>query len=154
MRELKILFDESHPFELDKIKPLGNVVGLYFIFTKDTEIQYPFKKSRLLYIGMSERSTNSISKRLSGHFDGTSKNLGLLNYRKVDQLLFTFISFEMLRGFWEHRIEDLESYFILDFVDKYGVYPICNNKSGSEVRRKILTAEFKIDWNYFGKSHE
>ena len=85
---------------------------------------------------------------------GTSKNLGLANYRKVDQLLFTFISIEMLRRFWEHRVEDLESYFILDFVSKYGVYPICNNKSGFEVQRKTLTTEFNIDWEYFEKSHE
>lgn len=148
-RKLRIFFDEPSLFELENIRPLGTIIGLYFIFTKHTEIQYPFKKSRLLYIGMSERKTNSISKRLHGHFDGTSKNLGLANYRKVDPLLFTFISFEMLRPFWAYRVEDLESYFILDFVSKYGVYPICNNKSGFDVQRKIMTAEFNIDWEHF-----
>jgi hypothetical protein len=55
----------------------------------------------------------------------------------------------MLRKFWSNRIEDLESYFILDFVEKYGVYPICNNKSGYEILDKKLKANFIIDWQYF-----
>ena len=124
-------------------------MGLYFIFTSETFIQYPFQKSRLLYIGMSEKKTNSIGSRLTGHFEGKSKNLGLVNYRKVDPLLFTFINFEMLRKFWNHRIEDLESYFILDFVEKYGVYPICNNKSGFEILEKKVEEDFIINWKYF-----
>jgi hypothetical protein len=55
----------------------------------------------------------------------------------------------MLRKSWNYGIEDLESYFILDFVDKYGVYPICNNKSGYEILDKKLKADFIIDWPYF-----
>jgi hypothetical protein len=98
---------------------------------------------------MSEKRTNSIGSRLIGHFEGKSKNLGLVNYRKVGQLHFTFINFEMIRKFWEHRIEDLESYFILDFVEKYGVYPICNNKSGFEILEKKVEDDFIIDWKYF-----
>ena len=98
---------------------------------------------------MSEKKTNSMGGRLAGHFEGKSKNLGLVNYRKTKQLFFTYINFEMLRKFWNHRIEDLESYFILDFVDKYGVYPICNNKSGYEILNKKLNANFIIDWPYF-----
>lgn len=72
-----------------------------------------------------------------------------MNYRKVGQLKFTVINFEMLKSFWEHRIEDLESYFLLDFVEKYGVYPICNNKSGLEIMEKQIIANFVIDWKYF-----
>ena len=83
---------------------------------------------------MSEK-TNSIGKRLSGHYDGTSGNEGLLNYRKTDGLYFTYLNFEMLKKTWGYRIEDLESYFILDFMDKYGVYPLCNNKSGFEIKK-------------------
>ncbi len=98
---------------------------------------------------MSEKKTNSIGSRLTGHFEGKSKNLGLVNYRKVGPLKFTIINFEMLKGFWEYRIEDLESYFILDFVENYGVYPICNNKSGFEILGKKINANFVIDWNYF-----
>ena len=134
---------------MQNIKPLAGLTGLYFIFSEKTKINYPFKKSRLLYIGMSEKKTNSIGSRLAGHFDGKSKNIGLVNYRKIEQLFFTYIDFDMLRSFWNHRVEDLESYFILDFVENYGVYPICNNKSGFEILNKTLEASFKIDWKYF-----
>jgi len=149
VNEFKIYFDSSKTFEIQNIKPLSGLVGLYFIFSSDIEIQYPFKKSKLLYIGMSEKKTNSIGTRLTGHFEGKSKNLGLVNYRKVEQLNFTIINFEMLRNLWEYRIEDLESFFILDFVENYGVYPICNNKSGFEILNKKLKANFSIDWKYF-----
>jgi hypothetical protein len=147
--EFKIYFDEPKFFEIKNIQPLTGTIGLYFIFTKQTQIQYPFKKSRLIYIGMSEKTTNSIGSRLTSHFEGKSNNVGLRNYRKVDQLFFTFIHFEMLRKFWDFRIENLEAYFIFDFVEKYGVYPICNNKSGFEVLSKTINAYFIIEWTYF-----
>lgn len=147
--DIKIFFDQPKSFELQNIKALMGLTGLYFIFTEKTKIQYPFKKSRLLYIGMSEKKTNSMSNRLNGHFSGKSKNLGLVNYRKVEPLHFTYINFEMLRDVWDYSIEDLESYFILDFVEKFGVYPICNNKSGFEILDKEISANFKIDWQYF-----
>ncbi len=62
-KELEIFFDIPKSFEIQNIKPLIHLVGLYFIFTKNTQIQYPFKKSRLIYIGMSEKKTNSIGSR-------------------------------------------------------------------------------------------
>jgi hypothetical protein len=151
MKTIKIFFDKPKAFEPGNIKPLAGIMGLYFIFLPKTEIQYPFKKSRLIYIGMSEKKTNSIGKRLSDHFDGKSGNPGLVNYRKVEPLYFTYINFEMLKKFWGHRIEDLESYFILDFVNHYGVYPICNNKTGFEILKSDLTIELEIDWPYFEK---
>lgn len=147
--EVTIYFDSPKLFEANNIKPLNGITGLYFIFSQSIEIQYPFQKSKLLYIGMSERRTNSIGNRLLGHFDGKSKNLGLVNYRKVEPLFFTYINFEMLKSLWQFRIEDLESYFILDFVEQFGVYPICNNKSGFEIQQQTLTSSFKIDWKYF-----
>lgn len=147
--ELKIFFDRPKTFVMQNIRPLKGLTGLYFIFNDKTKIQYPFKQSRLLYIGMSEKKTNSMESRLTGHFEGKSKNLGLVNYRKTEQLFFTYINFEMLRNFWNYRIEDLESYFILDFVEKHGVYPICNNKSGYDILDKKLDANFIIDWQYF-----
>ncbi|MBU2652543.1 MAG: hypothetical protein KKA81_16585 [Bacteroidetes bacterium] len=147
--EVTIYFDSPKLFEANNIKPLNGITGLYFIFSQSIEIQYPFQKSKLLYIGMSERRTNSIGNRLLGHFDGKSKNLGLVNYRKVEPLFFTYINFEMLKNLWQFRIEDLESYFILDFVEQFGVYPICNNKSGFEIQHQTLTSSFKIDWKYF-----
>jgi len=149
MQTLKINFDTPKQFELSNIKPLNGIVGLYFIFTNNLLIQYPFRKSRLLYIGMSEKKTNSMGSRLTGHFGGKSKNVGLVNYRKFEPLFFTYINFEMLKSFWQLRIEDLESYFILNFVENFGVYPICNNKTGFEVLNNILKVDISIDWNYF-----
>ena len=147
--EVTIFFDSPKPFELANIKPLNGIAGLYFIFSQSIDIQYPFEKSKLLYIGMSEKKTNSISSRLSGHFDGKSKNIGLTNYRKIEPLLFTYINFEMLQNIWHFRIEDLESYFLLNFVEHFGVYPICNNKTGFEILNNTLSTSFKIDWDYF-----
>lgn len=147
--EITIFFDSPKSFELSNIKPLRGIAGLYFIFSQSIDIQYPFEKSKLLYIGMSERKTNSIASRLSGHFDGKSKNIGLTNYRKIEPLLFTYINFEMLQNIWHFRIEDLESYFLLNFVEHFGVYPICNNKTGFEILNNTLSTSFKIDWDYF-----
>ena len=154
MTQYKINFDKRQDFELRNIKPLMGICGLYFIFLKETEIPYPFGTSRLIYIGMSEKKTNSIGKRLSGHYDGTSGNEGLLNYRKTEGLYFTYFNFEMLKRIWSYRIEDLESYFILDFLDKYGIYPICNNKSGFEIKKYDIPITLEIDWKYFEKEKD
>jgi hypothetical protein len=148
-KEISIYFDEPKSFEPTNTKALGGIVGLYFIFTQKTFIQYPFDTSRLIYIGMSERKTNSIGNRLSGHFEGKSKNIGLVNYRRIEPLLFTYINFDVLKYNWNFRIEDLESYFILNFVEKFGVYPICNNKTGAEIHGSELNVNLIIDWRYF-----
>lgn len=153
MNQYKISFDQYKEFNPDNIKPLMGVRGLYFLFLKKTEIPYPFRKSKLIYIGMSEKKTNSIGKRLLGHHDGSSGNEGLLNYEKMEGLYFTYLNFEMLKHIWKFRIEDLESYFILNFVNRYGVYPICNNKTGFEVLKKDITSNFEIDWEYFEKEN-
>ncbi|OGR47537.1 MAG: hypothetical protein A2X34_02995 [Elusimicrobia bacterium GWC2_51_8] len=151
MREIKFFFDRHQCFALKNIKPLAGICGLYFIFLEKTDIQYPFGKSRLIYIGMSEKKTNSIGKRLSDHYDGISGNQGLVNYRSVEQLNFTYLNFAMLKDLWSYSIEDLESYFILDFVEKFGVYPICNNKTGFEVQKRDIDLRLLIDWKYFDK---
>lgn len=148
-KSIKLFFDSPKLFDPNNIKTVNGLIGIYFIFSKSTQIQYPYNKSRLLYIGMSEKMTNSMGKRLMGHFEGTSKNLGLINYNKVDSLFFTYFNFELLRKFWNYSIEDLESYFILDFVNQFGVYPICNNRSGYDIQNKQLIAELVIDWTYF-----
>ncbi len=149
MKTVRIFFDEAMAFEPGNVKLLSGVSGLYFISLTETEIRYPFGGSRLIYIGMSEKRTNSIGKRLSDHYDGKSGNPGLVNYRKLELLLFTYINFEMLRQVWDYRIEDLESYFILDFVKRYGVYPICNNKTGFEILKNDVQIELDIDWAFF-----
>jgi hypothetical protein len=147
--QLKIFFDNPMIFNPENIRPLNGIAGLYFIFSKSLDINYPFQQSKLLYIGMSEKRTNSIGSRLLGHFDGKSKNVGLQSYRKATELYFTYINFDLLKSRWDYRIEDLESYFILDFVEKFGVYPICNNKSGLDIMSNNIKIHFNIDWNYF-----
>jgi hypothetical protein len=149
---VNIYFDKPMSFEASNIKPLNGIIGLYFIFTSSIQIQYPFNKSNLLYIGMSEKKTNSIGSRLIGHFEGKSRNIGLVSYRKIEPLWFTYINIEMLKNIWKFRVEDLESYFILNFVEHFGVYPICNNKTGFEILNNTLNTEFKIDWEYFNKA--
>lgn len=149
MKDVKIFFDEGRKFEPRNIKPLVGIAGLYLIYNKTLEIQYPFGKSKLIYIGMSEKKTNSIGKRLQGHFEGTSGNEGLVSYAKVNEVLFTYINFEMLKRTWSQSIEALESYFILDFVKQYGVYPICNNKSGYDILKKDLQRNLIINWKHF-----
>lgn len=149
---LNIYFDKPQIFEPARFEPLSGVTGLYFIFCEKMQFQYPFGMSKLLYIGMSEKRTNSIGKRLLGHYDGSSGNTGLTSYRKADLLLFTFLNFVMLKNCWKHRVEDLESYFINDFVRNYGVYPVCNNKTGFEIIEKEV--HLIIDWQYFSKQEE
>lgn len=146
---VNVFFDSPKPFESGNINSLNGVTGLYFIFGSTIRIQYPFDKSRLLYIGMSEKKTNSIGNRLIGHFGGKSRNLGLISYRKVEPLWFTYINFEVLRNFWVYGVADLESYFIVSFVEKFGVYPICNNKTGLDIMKNTIETQFLIDWNYF-----
>lgn len=147
--QLKINFDAPIDFELKKISPLNKVCGLYFIFLPSRKISYPYKESRLIYIGMSEKITNSIAGRLQNHYEGRSGNFGLKNYRETDGLKFTYINFESVKNFWPKRIEDFESAFILDFVKHYGVYPICNNKTGFPDLSEELSKLLEIDWNYF-----
>ena len=97
---LTIFFDNPMTFNPENIRPLNGIAGLYFIFSKSIDIKYPNRQSKLLYIGMSEKKTNSIGSRLLGHFDGKSKNFGLQNYRKVTDLYFTYINFDLLRSRW------------------------------------------------------
>ena len=146
---IQIFFDKGQLFESKNIKPLMGLAGLYFIYNSEIEIRYPFDKSRLIYIGMSEKKTNSIGKRLLGHLDGTSRNEGILSYNKVNPLYFTYINFEMLRKQWSLNVESLESFFILDFVKTFGVYPICNNKSGYNILSMDLDIGIKINWENF-----
>ena len=149
MKDIKIFFAEPKEFIQQNIESLTGITGLYFIFLKTSKIKYPFKNSRLIYIGMSEKRTNSIGNRLTNHYNGKSGNVGLANYRKAEKLFFTHINFEMIKEIWKPSIEDLESYFILDFVENYGVYPICNNKTGFEILNRDLEIKLDIDWHYF-----
>lgn len=145
---IKIFFDNPKLLTTDNLSVLQGITGLYFIFTQNIDIQYPFEKSKLIYIGMSEKRTNSIKKRLSGHLDGIN-NVGLKNYGKVDTLFFTYLNFDILKDLWNLKIEDLETYFLHNFVKNYGVSPICNNKLNSAILRENLPIKLDIDWKYF-----
>ena len=145
---IKIFFDNPKLLATDNLSILQGITGLYFIFTKSIYIQYPFEKSKLIYIGMSEKRTTSIKKRLSGHLDGIS-NVGLRNYGQADTLFFTYLNFDILKEMWNLKIEDLETYFLHSFVKKYGVSPICNNKLNSAILSENLPMKLEIDWKYF-----
>lgn len=149
MNSITISFNDPVDFSLENIKPLMGICGLYLIFNEKMLVQYPFACSYLIYIGMSEKKTNSIGMRLSNHFEGKSNNFGLMNYNKVNNLKFTYLNFEIFKNIWKYRIEDFESYFINDFVKNYGVYPICNNKTGFEVMKIKQDINIIIDWKYF-----
>lgn len=151
MKKYVIHFDESKKLEPRNLKNLIGICGLYFIFLNKYEIQYPFSKSRLIYIGMSEKRTNSIGKRLAQHYTGESGNTGLYNYKKLDELYFTYLNFEIFKNLWIYRIEDLENYFILDFLKSYGAYPICNGKAGTEIIQKEIDLVIEINWKFFEK---
>jgi len=128
---------------------LDGVIGLYFIALSKSVIPYPYRDSQLIYIGMSEKPSNSIATRLGDHFDGNSGNLGLVNYRVREPLVFTHLNFNAMLSSWSQRVEDLESYFIQDFVARYGVYPICNNRTGFPDFSIEKTSQFEIDWPHF-----
>ena len=146
MSSFKINFDRFKEFSSNESNILSNIVGLYFIKVNNLLISYPFKQSTLIYIGMSEKKTNGIGKRLHDHFNGKSGNEGLFNYIKKRGATFTYINFDILKDFWKFSIEDLESYFILDFLKHYGSYPICNNKTGfSELPKRY----FEINWSVY-----
>ena len=149
MSSFKINFDSLRNFKSSEIRPLSKVVGLYFITTNNTLIPYPFKKSKLIYIGMSEKKTNGIGARLNEHLNGQSGNMGLYNYSKNIKISFTYLNFDIIKNFWKLPIEDLESYFILDFLKNYGGYPICNNKTGFPDFSRLKKEYFIIDWCFY-----
>ncbi len=144
-----INFDLCKSYEPRNFEGLAQITGLYFIALRETRIPYPYRKSRLIYIGMSERKTNGIGSRLGEHYTGRSRNHGLSNYSKVEGLCFTYLNFEAVKNIWTNRVEDLESYLLLDFVENYGVYPICNNKSTYPESRIDTINMLSVSWDCF-----
>ncbi len=146
----KIHFPSLKELTSREISFIGDkVIGLYFIKSKDYNISYPFKSSKLIYIGMSEKRTNSIKARIKDHLTGVSNNKGLFNYQKKSKTYFTYLNFDSLQSIWSKSIEDLESFFILDFLKKYGNYPICNNKSGFPDLSDVPENYLDIDWSFY-----
>ena len=125
------------------------MVGLYFIRLADLRIQYPFRESRLIYVGMSESKQNSVRRRLRAHLTGQSGNYGIRNYAARHKARFTHHSFQLLRNLGATSLYEIESFFLSDFLRVHGAFPICNNQSGVNVVQPMITEEVTVDWEHF-----
>ncbi|MBU4502189.1 MAG: hypothetical protein KKA79_06335 [Nanoarchaeota archaeon] len=137
-------------FDLNNFSAIVGSIGLYFIFLDDLLIPYPFKESKLIYIGMSESRANSIGNRLRDHIAGRSNNAGIMGYYKKWDLSFTYLDYEFLKQVFEKDIEFIETFFLEDFANYFGVYPICNNRRGSFNKEERFNDFPQIDWEFFG----
>jgi hypothetical protein len=148
MKIKKITFQRAYKLTEAYINPLKGYVGLYFIYTENLLIPYPFSECKLIYIGKSDSKQYSIGKRLRDHLSG-SGNLAVHNYARDYKICFTYLNFEIFKSFWRKSIEELENYFINDFLEKFGCYPLCNNRSSFEVGRQTSHVQLEIDWDFF-----
>jgi hypothetical protein len=144
-----IRFLEEYPFDEVSTRSTRGLAGLYFIYASDAVIPYPFKLSRLIYIGMSESKQNSIGNRVRDHQSGQSGNPGLTNYIEQRGAKFTYLSFDFLNILGIPTVAELEGSFLRDFLKEHGAYPICNNQSGIELRAPLLLPPFLIEWCHF-----
>jgi hypothetical protein len=142
-----INFETQREFTLRNFESLAKKAGCYVIFTKDFMIPYPHKNSRVIYIGVSKKTTNGIKSRLESHYSGV--NRGIKNYMEQKGLLFTYIETDWLSKIISAKADALESYLILDFAEKYGCYPICNNRSEGDLRTQGINLNIDINWGDF-----
>ncbi len=147
--EITIRFIEDRSLDDLSIRLVRGIVGLYFIYVPELEIDYPFASSSLVYIGMSESSQNSIGNRLRDHASGQSGNPGLTNYIKTKGARFTYLTYDFLSLLQIPSVAELEGAFLRSFISKFGCYPICNNQSGIEFRGEFAAIEFDVDWGPF-----
>ncbi len=152
--EMIIRFDKDRysKFELENFNSLTGLVGLYFISVPQLSIPYPFKKSSLIYIGMSESRINSIGNRLKDHISGRSSNKGILGYSSKWPTMFTYLEWDYLKHFFPDRtVEVMEGRFLDEFSKEFGTYPICNNKRGELLgyAEEAKELSFEIDWKFF-----
>lgn len=134
--------------EID-FRAVKGLVGLYFIYLVDQRISYPFRPSRVIYIGMSESKSNSIGNRLRDHKSGQSGNPGLTNYISIGATRFTYLDYEFLNVLGEYGVLQLEGIFLRNFCDSHGSQPICNNQAGIELASAAPSIHVEIDWGYF-----
>ncbi|MDV2495723.1 MAG: GIY-YIG nuclease family protein [bacterium] len=150
MKQMEISFTDSYTLSQTNISATRGFTGLYFIFLEETRIMYPFDKLRLIYIGMSESVQNSIGNRLVSHKSGKSGNLAIMNYAKEHNARFTYLTWNFLKVLGHDSINDIESYFIIDFVRKYGSQPICNNQSNFDpTGNPLFDMHIDILWGFF-----
>lgn len=150
MNTFKVGFFEHYPFEETSIRLVQGTTGLYFIYLNQLQIPYPFRSSRLIYIGMSESKQNSIGNRLRAHKSGQSGNRAIANYTARHDVRFTYHSLDMLKTLGTENVVELESFFLADFLTEHGAYPICNNQSGTAFPETTLTRNtLSIGWDFF-----
>jgi hypothetical protein len=145
---LKIRFSELYPLSAATARFADGAVGVYFLGIADgLGIGYPFKKSRLIYIGMSASRQNSIGKRLQAHLSGRSGNVALFNYAKVRPVVFSYFGNEVLSALGVCPVPEIEGFFLREFESVHGAYPICNNQSSAAGPASALKhAALKVDW--------
>ena len=149
-KPLTINFLEKHKLDDQSVRLVQGTIGLYFIFLKDLEISYPFKLSRLIYIGMSESIQNSIGNRLRAHLTGQSGNKAISNYSTSYTVFFTTHTIQLLKILGTDNLFELESFFLSDFHRIHGSFPICNNQSGvSFPETQLSEKNIEVLWNYF-----
>lgn len=146
---MKILFTKTYNLREQEIKFVRGAVGIYFIYLLDMEIPYPFQASRLIYIGMSESKQNSLSMRLRGHLTGQSGNLGISNYAKSYTVKFTYYSADVLKTYGNDNVYDHESFFLTNFLEQHGSYPICNGQAGHQLSDDSKALSASVDWTFF-----
>ncbi|CAN1724752.1 GIY-YIG domain-containing protein [Hyphomicrobium sp. 1Nfss2.1] len=146
---MPIIFAKTYNLREQEVKFVQGVAGIYFIFLEAVAITYPFATSRLIYIGMSESRQNSIAMRLRSHLTGQSGNLGIANYAKAYSVKFTFYSADVLRSYGSDNIFDMESFFLSNFLEVHGSYPICNGQAGHQLSVTGQKPSASIDWAFF-----
>ncbi len=146
---MNIIFTRTYNLREQEVKFVQGVAGIYFIFLTDLRIAYPFQSSGLIYIGMSESKQNSIAMRLRGHLTGQSGNVGIANYAKSHKVKFTSYSAEVLRNYGNDNLFDVESFFLSDFLEKHGSFPICNGQAGHQLSETGRQLTAKVDWDFF-----
>src|SRR5260370_27450264 len=150
MAHFSIGFYNHHDLDETSVRLVQGTVGLYFIYLVPLTISYPFKSSRLIYIGMSDSRQNSIGNRLKAHRTGQSGNIAITNYAARYPVRFTYHPLEVLRSFGTDNVLELESFFLTSFLQEFGAYPICNNQSGvSFPFTRLNTEEIAVDWRAF-----
>ena len=146
---MRIIFTKNYNLSEQEVKFVRGVAGIYFIFLTNVRIEYPFCPSGLIYIGMSESKQNSIAMRLRGHLTGQSGNAGICNYTKRHSVKFVYYSVEVLRSYGNGNLFDLESFFISDFLEKHGSFPVCNGQAGHQISSNSRKISASVDWDFF-----
>lgn len=149
-KPLTISFLQDQKLDDQSVRLVQGSIGLYFIFIKDCKILYPFRTSKLIYIGMSESIQNSIGNRLRDHLTGQSGNKAISNYSANYSVFFTTHAIQLLKILGTDNLFELESFFLSDFHRIHGSFPICNNQSGvSFPETQLSDKNIEVLWDYF-----